>query len=101
MVVVKCEQENRKRKKEYDAEVEACRDQSELPPPVEYVTWDHLKPEYIDPQFSFLPAGKGVTNEELRMYLGRYYDRADFKTKAFQRGVGVHYPELPRKYVFV
>jgi hypothetical protein len=98
MVIVKVEQENRKRKKEYEAEVEACRDPSEMPPPVEYVTCDHLRPDYIDPKFSFLPEGQGVSDDELKEHLGRYFNRTDFKTKAFQRGIGVHYPELPRKY---
>jgi len=98
MIISKCEQVNRERKKEYDSEVEANRDPANLPTAPEYITWDHLMPEYIDPNYSFLVPGQSVTDEELRKHLGRFYDRNDFKTKAFQRGVGVHYPELPRKY---
>eukprot|EP00041_Stephanoeca_diplocostata_P039464 m.1630693 g.1630693 ORF g.1630693 m.1630693 type:complete len:2102 (-) comp25399_c0_seq4:3442-9747(-) len=97
-VVLRCTQENERRVRDYNAEVEAIRDSNEHPAPPEHVNFDHLLPSFIDKTYSFLPPGQPVSNDDLKEHLGRWYDPSDFRTKALQRGFGVHYGELPRKY---
>lgn len=97
-IVSKCTAENERREKEYQAEVDADRSGNERHTAPEMINFDHLLPEYIDQAFSFLPPGLGVTDDDLKEHLGRWFDPSDFKSQALQRGIGIHYAELPRKY---
>ena len=97
-VISKCKQENERREKDYEDELKGDPAGEEYHAPPQHVDFDALLPEFIDKNFSFLPAGKPVTVDDLKEYLGRWYDPKDFKTKALQRGIGLHFPELPRKY---
>jgi len=63
------------------------------------VSLDAFLPGYVDPNFTFLPRGQRVTDEELEEHLGRFFaDHDDWKLEALRRGIGMHYSELNRKY---
>eukprot|EP00040_Diaphanoeca_grandis_P011679 m.59910 g.59910 ORF g.59910 m.59910 type:complete len:2071 (+) comp22778_c0_seq1:137-6349(+) len=97
-IILKCGQENDRRDKDYEAELAADPAGEEFHTPPAHVDVDHLLPTFIDKRYSFLPPGQPVSEEDLKEHLGRWYDPNDFKTKALQRGIGLHYLELPRKY---
>lgn len=97
-VIMKCNQENERREKDYEDELKADPAGEEYHVPPQIIDFAHLEPGFIDRTYSFLPQGKPMTEDDLKEHLGRWYDPSDFKTRALQRGIGLHFPELPRKY---
>jgi len=100
-IAAKCDTENKARLKTYEQALKDDTPEGEeketyVEPPT-FIVFDELLEGYIDKRFSFLPEGQTITNDDMKAQLGRWYDATDINAKALQRGIGLHYSELPRK----